>query len=243
MASLTPPFRLFSSEKYCYIVILSLAGLLGVVLYFAVFFADQIVQIEKTANQYHLAASNHVLKIKESLFQMEKTFLVVNSEVEAKPNPREKQRANPTRNNLYLVEQEYVALLKLHRIYPNPKFEQPSRRLGKQIFKLREGWKESPHPKERLLTLFQALQITCDQLYRLHLFAHQNLVKQADRIQKEGQFRFIVLAVSLMLLGIFAVFKMKQFISQLIVQKTRLEETLLKQSQETLKTSSPGSGA
>lgn len=229
MSSPTPPGRFLSCDKYCYFLFFILAGLVGVVIYNVGFYTDRFGQIEKTSNQYHLASSHFILKIINNASRMEKRVLT--SEVNGPSGlvALQERLSDPTQTTLYLMDQDFVKLLKLQRKFNYSKYEKSLKRLGKHIHNLRESWRSPARSTERMLISIKALQISSEQLYRLHFFSFQNLTQEAHDIRKEHNLWFVSIAGVLMCLGIFALFKIKQWTSHLQSQNALFEETLKKQ--------------
>ena len=229
MSSPTSPSRFSPGEKYYYLLIFIFAGLMGVVVYNVGFYTDRVGQIEKTANQYHLASSHFVLKIINNAFHMEKRVLASEVDGPAGLVALQERLTDPTQTTLYLMDQDLAKLLELQRKHKHSKFDNSLRRLGTHIYDLRETWKSSTHSRDRMLISIKALQVSSEQFYRLHFFSFQNLTQNAHEIREEHNLRFISMTVVLMCLGIFALYKIKQWTSHLLGQKEKMEDALKKQ--------------
>ncbi len=164
--------------KHLSLLTLVLAALSLAAVYYSRVMDFKVRHQVQTASQLNFSASQLALKIKEKADLLERSLL--KEELHSLRNFSNPNSESGHRS-MKLISQlnnDFNAMVLLHRNNRDPMYSKAYKRIGMRIYNLREEWINERDHREKLLDLIQFLRISCDQAYRLHLFAYQNKMKK-----------------------------------------------------------------
>ncbi len=215
-------------QRYIYLLF---AAIFITFVFFMVFYywQDQKNKIaEEILNNFHSPTIFHSSRMKEELFLLEKELRLLQQ-----PGMDKKKLPGyifKPKGHLYSIQKSLQTIIEAQEIFKHIEFESILKRLQKQFNQLQAFLEDQKLGKDKLYKAIESkvpsLNIPLDQLQRLHIAKHKELIRRL-LIQKKGRKQNTVFVFGVTLaIGIFIFVRIFSSIKQIINEKKQSEKKL-----------------